>query len=91
MDDGALRWDIDRDQLDKIEKIASRAGRELGSDVLRTSMDLTVCHLNGCPLDLEKLLDSPLGDFGHDVSGIRQFLDRTTGKLTECFFPRSAA
>ena len=90
MDDGALRWDIDRDQLDKIEKIASRAGRELGSDVLRTSMDLTVCHLNGHPLDLPRLLAFPLGDFGHDVNGIRRHLDRQTGELTGGFQPRSS-
>lgn len=86
-----LRWDLASEQMDKIEKIASRAFREFGSDTLRVSMDLTICHLNGCPLDLDKLLGSDLGDFGHDVNGIGQFLDRQTGVLTEYFSPRCSA
>lgn len=53
-------------------------------------MDLEACHCNGMPLDLQKLLDAPDGDFGHDVFGIRRFIDRETGKLTDCFVPRCA-
>jgi hypothetical protein len=51
-------------------------------------MDLQACHANGCPLDLEGLLTAQDGDFGHDVFGIRRYLDRETGKLQECFTPR---
>lgn len=53
-------------------------------------MDLMACHCNGCPLDLNKLLEAPEGDFGHDVFGIRRFIDRSTGQLTQCFLPRCA-
>lgn len=53
-------------------------------------MDIEACHCNGCELDLQKLLDAPDGDFGHDVFGIRRFIDRRTGKLGGCFLPRCA-
>lgn len=53
-------------------------------------MDIIACHLNGCPLDLVRLRDADKGTFGHDVFGIRKYLDRNTGKLTNCFLPRCA-
>jgi hypothetical protein len=53
-------------------------------------MDVEACHSNGCPLKLAELLAADDGSFGHDVFGIRRFLDRDTGKLTECFLPRFA-
>lgn len=52
-------------------------------------MDITACHLNGCPLDLPGLADASIGDFNHDVMGIRKFINRETGKL-EGDFPRYA-
>ena len=51
-------------------------------------MDLVACHCNGCPLDLLKLFNAPEGDFGHDVWGIRKYIDRHTGGLTDFFLPR---
>ena len=51
-------------------------------------MDLRVCIENNGPLRLQELLDADDGNFGHDVFGIRKYLDRETGKLTECFSPR---
>lgn len=76
-----------------IRKIATRAfkeAEEAGVSYRQTdaAMDLVACHANGCPLDLKKLLAANAGDFGHDVFGIRRFLDRRTGKLTQCFDPR---
>ena len=53
-------------------------------------MDVTACHANGTKLDLEKLLNFPDFDFLHDVAGIRNCIDRETGKLTKCFLPRCA-
>ena len=41
-------------------------------------------------LDLQKLLDAPDGDFGHDVFGIRRHINRQTGELENCFLPRCA-
>jgi hypothetical protein len=51
-------------------------------------MDLDACHSNGCPLDLAKLLRAPDFDFVHDVAGIFRHIDRSTGKIQDCFLPR---
>ncbi len=63
-----------------------------GIDVDYTSlcMDIEACHCNGCELDLQKLLDAPDSDFGHDVFGIRRHINRRTGQLEDCFLPRCA-
>lgn len=53
-------------------------------------VDLTLCHVNGCPLNLDKFLDAPEFDFMHDIVGIRDKLDRKTGALNDCFLPRCA-
>jgi hypothetical protein len=71
--------------------IASRfIVRHLVTDHLDLIMDITACHLNGCPLDLERLLTAPDFDFDHDVAGIHGYLDRKTGKLLDNFLPRYA-
>lgn len=79
--------------ITRIHRRAMRMAEEYGIvyDLVDCSMDITACHCNGCPLDLQKLLDAPDGDFGHDVFGIRRFIDRRTGQLTDCFLPRCAA
>lgn len=78
-----------------IEEITERAVKladELGHEIndVKMMMDLTACHCNGCPLDLNKLLNAPNGDFGHDVFGIRRHINRRTGQLEDCFQPRCA-
>jgi hypothetical protein len=79
-----------------INKIAARAvklaeSNEVETDFIEMSMDITACHANGCRLDLEKMLAASDGDFGHDAFGIRRYIDRKTGELTDCFLPRCAA
>ena len=54
-------------------------------------MDIAACHLNGTPLDLEKLLAADDANFAHDVFGIRHHIDRSTGRIMDFFLPRSAA
>jgi hypothetical protein len=56
----------------------------------RLQLDLTATHLNGCPLDLHKLLQFDDFNFTHDITGIARHLDRTTGELRDCFVPRCA-
>lgn len=51
-------------------------------------MDITACHLNGTPLDLEALMEFNDFNFWHDLSGITSHLNRTTGKLEYEFLPR---
>lgn len=76
-----------------ISEIVTRATEyadERGIEVDRLSLhlDLTVAH-SKCRLDLEKLLSFPNFDFVHDVWGIHNELDRTTGSLGT-FLPRCA-
>ena len=76
-----------------ISKIASRAVRMVKCrgniwNTFDVAMDLTAVHCTSCPLDLEKLLAFPDSDFMHDVAGIRQHIDRETGRLVDCFDPR---
>ena len=51
-------------------------------------MDFTATHLNGNPLDLEKLLKADDFNFMHAAFGICRHLDRETGALGDFFSPR---
>lgn len=63
-------------------------------DVIRSlldwEMDVELAHSVN-PLRLSDLLKADDGNFGHDVFGIYNHLDRTTGELTDCFSPRFSA
>lgn len=58
--------------------------------IMDIEMDIDACHNNGCPLKLTDLLNADDQNFAHDVFGIRANIDRTTGKLLNCFLPRFA-
>ncbi len=74
-----------------ITRVAMRAQREgLTDDVTATRMDLTATHMNGCPLNLQLLIEGSLDTLTHDIAGIRRHLDRETGQLTNHFLPRAA-
>jgi hypothetical protein len=75
-----------------VERYAPIYKQHTGENVDRMSlhMDLTACHANGTALDLQRLLDAPQFDFVHDVAGIQRHINRDTGKLENCFHPRTA-
>ena len=79
-----------RTEIEIISKISKRAVGLLGGKVLAFSMDLQACHTHGCKLKLVELLDTDDGNFLHDVCGIHQNINRTTGELENCFLPRFA-
>lgn len=90
-----IRFDASRHEFETIKKIVERAGTLFTShgafvDALSLTMDVTACHLNGCPLKLADLLAADDFNFIHDIGGIRRHIDRDTGKLTDCFLPRYA-
>lgn len=93
----AIRFDCSKEELDLIHQIVALsedACRDYGipfGNRLNAVMDVTACHMNGCPLDLQKLLNFPDPDLLHDMMGICKHLDRTTGQLQNHFLPRSAA
>lgn len=85
-----------KEEVMTINKIAHRASALAANhgveyDVMTADMDITACHANGCPLDLDGLSAAKDSDFAHDVFGIRRHIDRETGKLGDCFVPRYAA
>jgi len=69
--------------------IAKEQGQKL-PDAVSLAMDITACHANGCPLELETLYKFDDFNFVHDVSGIRNTLNRSNGELTNNFLPRCA-
>lgn len=88
-----ISFEVSRADAATIQKICDRAiaaAKEQGVklDRMDVVMDITACHANGSPLDLDRLLAADDFNFGHDVFGIRRHLDRTTGKLTNHFRPR---
>lgn len=76
--------------VDRAAAMARRHGLDYHQrDIL---MDLTACHLNAYKLRLKDLRDTDdVMSFSHDIYGIRQHLNRETGKLEDCFVPRFAA
>src|SRR5688572_17052120 len=60
----------------------------LDTSVQEVLMDLEATHCNGCPLDLQALANAAPAHFNHDILGIRQHLDRDTGKLGGDWTPR---
>jgi hypothetical protein len=90
-----IEWDATPEEYELIAKVAARAIEEGGQIGFRPlyldlQMDINAAHSNGCPLDLQKLLDFPEVDFWHDIYGICEYINRTTGKLEGFFLPRSA-
>lgn len=61
-----------------------------GLDLMDLEMTIYATHLNGCPLDLQKLLDSEPFDFAHDILGMIRHINKDNGSLNNFFVPRCA-
>lgn len=89
-----VKFDVYPSERRLIQAIVKRAGGlKFFTDAeacTNLEMDITACHSNGCQLKLIELLQADDLNFTHDVIGIRQHMDRATGKLQEHFLPRYA-
>jgi hypothetical protein len=90
-----INWTKDRNEMTLESAIADRAialAKTMGIKLekFKLVMDLDATHCNGTPLKLEELLKADDANFMHDIAGIQSHIDRTTGKLTNCFLPRFA-
>ena len=87
-----INWTASKEEMELILKIADRAVEMIGDrkETQGVIIDIEATHCNGCPIDLERLLNAPDYDFAHDVDGIRTHLNRRTGELEDCFLPRYA-
>jgi hypothetical protein len=82
-----VNFTADLDTCMVIEKIVTRAGYN-GQSRMTLSMDLDAANSNGCPMDFEKLFSFDDFNFWHDIHGIQRNINRTTGKVENCFSPR---
>lgn len=89
-----INFDATAEDYALIEKIISRylVLADINDDAAECelTMDITACHLNGCSLDLQRLLDAEDFNLIHDVAGINRRIDRGTAQLTGAFRPRFA-
>lgn len=88
-----VKFSRNRRDFDLIEEITDRGWnipwlRKSYSDRMSMHMDVSAVHANGNPLRLADLLNADDFNFAHDMSGICNCLDRSTGKLTKNFRPR---
>ena len=91
-----INFKTTRHEFDVIQKISHRAAtlfaeHEIPVERNAIVMDITATHANGTPLRLEALLGADEFNFAHDIFGIRQHLDRETGRLDSRFLPRFSA
>lgn len=86
----SLKTKAEYQVVNAIAQRAAKLAAKHGIDypVLDADMDICATHLNGNPLKLVELLAADDSNFAHDVFGIRKHIDRTTGKLMDCFSPR---
>lgn len=83
-----ISFDVTKEQLVVINKIAKRAMRELDMDGLTVNMDLCACISQGNPLRLNDLLNADAFNFAHDIIGIYNHINRDMGVLEDFFLPR---
>lgn len=88
-----IEWKASAEDTELLKGIAYRAwellsAKKQAADLKRITMDLTVCHLNGCPLRLNDMRWATDLDLMHDVALIFRHINRKTGKLTGFALPR---
>jgi len=88
-----VSFDVTAKDSATIRKIVKRGWaldwlRASYDEKLSMQMDVTAVHANGNPLRLDDLLAADDFNFAHDMSGICNCLDRSTGTLTRNFRPR---
>ena len=88
----ADKWDkLKLEDIKAIGRICKKAFKIFPDiDTFSLEMDLTAVHVT-TPLNLEKLESFPNGDLLHDIFGISNHLDRATGELKNCFWPRCSS
>ena len=86
-----VKWKVSKRDAGLINQIVKRAVREFPKvkfSKLDVNMDITATHANGNPLRLKDWLEADKFNFGHDLFGIKDHINRETGKLMDCFLPR---
>lgn len=96
-----LKWNISAKDRELLLELCTMVwDKELAKSyksIRDLALDLMCTHCNGNPLDFSKLLSwaespKPMTKMNtlHDILGIRDHLDRTTGVLLHFFVPRGS-
>jgi hypothetical protein len=89
-----INWAVNKRDARFIHRIARRAVAMAKTSPIPdyplqdAEMDITAAHLNGCPLRLKELAEADDANFGHDVFGIRRYINRSDGTIPDIFCPR---
>jgi len=83
-----INWMATKKEDALLIEIAKKAVKMYNLDYQKLVMDLTATHCNGNKLKLKNFLNSDNLNFGHDIFGIINNIDRNSGKLLNCFLPR---
>lgn len=81
-----------KEEMELISKIVDRGWptmKRYYKERIDMTIDIEKAH-ECCSLKLQKLLQADSFNFLHDLTGIWQNMNRTTGKLENCFLPRFA-
>lgn len=73
-----------------VPKICATTGSDAEDLSLSTRMDLIAAHANGCPMDFDRMRKADDFNILHDIMGIKNHLNRETGRLEGVFLPRFA-
>lgn len=89
-----MKIEITKTDYQTISKIANRmmslpTSATFFRQKIDWEMDIEAAHQD-VGLKLSELLKADDGNFAHDLTGIRDNLNRDTGKLENCFLPRYA-
>lgn len=76
-----------RGAADVAERFRSLGLNPINNDWTGLIMDIQATTIE-VPLDFPALLSASVNEFSHDVVGINENLNRTTGKLGDGFVPR---
>ena len=88
----ALNMDCTPKEKQQIGLIVNRMLKTSPStNKLTSHSGISMVHLNGCPLDLDGLINASDADFYHDINGIFLNLNTETGRLEDYFVPRFSA
>ena len=82
---------ISTEDLRAITEIVKICATYFDYDRIGLVLDLTVCHIYACPLQLQAMVDTPnIAQVLHDIHGISRHLNRDTFQLDNHFRPRFA-
>jgi len=88
----SVQFETGQENTQLMNRIVDRAVQMqlIQREPIALMMDMAAVHKNCTEIDFVELLAAEDGDFTHDILGIQQHINRSTGKLEDDFLPRYA-